>query len=85
MKTGFFKYVVSESTDLFILGQGDNFYMVGKTEGNLNLALAFFPCNFSACDSPDFNLFLLLSSLFLKCQFHLDGSTFISRFLKTSW
>lgn len=32
-ETGSFKYVVSESTDLCVLGQGDNFCMMGKREG----------------------------------------------------
>lgn len=83
-RTAAFKFVGSESTGWFILGQ-IIFVSRRRREENRSLAFPFLLCNFSPCHSPHFNLFLWLSSLLLKWQFHQDGSILTSRFLKTSW
>lgn len=85
-RTAAFKFVGSESTGWFILGQGNNFCVKERKKGRkYEPGFYFLLCNFTPCHSPCFNLFLWLSSLVLKWQFHQGGRIPTSRFLKTSW
>lgn len=85
-RTAAFKFVGSESTGWFILGQGNNFCVKERKKGRkYEPGFSFLLWNFSPCRSPHFNLFLSLSSLVLRWQFHQDGRILTNRFLKASW